>query len=314
MSTNSNDFSGIWNREDPENKILNIANEMGENRGPVGNFNKKTKKQWSFIDVFFSLIVLLFVQVLVSIPLIATLQESIQSGETDALTLATPPLLILVSSLAMYAVWIGSMWFSTRYRGENSFKKDFKLGFKKWDVFIGLGIAVGLYLTLFAVQLLLGLFNVDLSGADNGSTILGQEGIWFFVIAIGIASLLGPISEEFFFRGYLMNSVIKSAEKRQARVEKLKLTKQNAPVTVLFTNFFMKYKNVIAVIVSSAIFGMFHFQGTFDFGGIFIVLVTGTLGAVFAITTLKTGRLGPAIFGHVFYNFGTLMVSLIFAV
>lgn len=320
MSENNvNGFNGIWDREHPSDQVLNIANAMNDNNGPVGNKKVKVKRTWSFIDWFISLLVFSVVQIAVTFPFLIDAIENRPlieptAGTEDLFAQFTTPIIVLVTSLSMYVIWIGSMWVSTYFRGAKSFKKDFKLGFKKWDALLGLGIAAGLYVILLGIQLLLTeVFKIDLAGADNGALIMGQEGIWFFIIAIGIASLLGPICEELYFRGYLMNSIFKSLDKRKKSAAKLKLTKQSAPITMGMLTFLDKHRNVLAIIVSSLIFGLFHFQGTFDVGGIFVVLVTGTLGSVFAIVTIKTGRLGPAMFGHVFYNFSTLMLAAVFA-
>lgn len=314
MSDSSNSgFSGIWKRENLDEIILDVAQEMKENKGEIGSDQRKPKT-WGIGAFFLSLLAFFGLQIAILIPFLTALSNSQITDPNELLATATTPLFIVLSSLGMYIIWIVSMWLTTKFRGANSFKIDFKLAFKKWDVFYGLAIAAGLYVALYLFQLLLTeVFKINLEGSDNGQLIANQQGIWFLIVAVGIASILGPISEELYFRGFFMHSILKTIQNYKNRHNTLNLSKENAPVSTALINFFDKIKYPFTVIISSALFGMFHFQGSFDFAGIFTILVTGTLGSVFAIVTLKTKRLGPAIFGHMFYNFATLMIATIFA-
>lgn len=312
-SKEPNQFNGIWNRETYNENVMNTANDMAENNGPAGNKPKVKEKYWGFLTVIINLIVFLLASAAL-LPVIVYFSNP-EPGKIltqEKLTeLATQPGALLASSLLMYTIWLGGMWLTTRFFGQKSWKKDFKFSFKKWDAFIGLAIATGLYLTLFLVQLVLTALGVNLEGADNGAQIANQQGIWFLIIAVGIASILGPFSEEMFFRGWMMNAIINTFKRPKQKADKLGLQKETNPITVWFATSLNKIATVTAIILSSAIFGLFHFQDA-SLGGIFVVLVAGTLGSVFAIVTLKTGRLGPAIFGHMFYNFATLMIATFF--
>lgn len=307
-----NDFSGIWKRDTFNEKILSTAQGLQENKGAAGEH--KNKKTWGVSSFLFSLLAFFILQILLIIPFISSL-NNLTGNETPEELLAaySSPAYILLTSLSMYAVWVGSMALTTWFRGERSFVKDFKLSFKKWDIFIGLGIAAGLYGVLFGTQYVLTeIFKIDLTGADNGAIIADQQGIWFFIIAILLASFLGPFCEELYFRGFFLRSILKTIQNKKDNITRMGLDKYSAPISYRLVMFFDKIKNPLTVILTSLLFGLFHFQGTLNFGGIFVIVVTGVLGSVFAIVTLITGRLGPAIFGHMIYNFSTLMLSTVF--
>lgn len=306
-------FSQIWNRDaSSDQKISEVAERLATNVGDV-SVKPKKPKTWGFFDWVKNLLLFIVVSSVVSV--IALGFYAPNSGDpNDLLSLTTDPSFLLVNAISMYIVWIGGMFWVTYRKGERSFVKDFKLSFKKWDVFIGLGIAAGLYVIMFGAQLLFSnVLGFDLTGADNGAIFTSLTGFWFVVIAVGIASILGPFCEELWFRGFLMQSILKTIKNRREKLEKLEITAKTAPISWGFVHFFEKIRYPFAVIVSSAIFGFFHFQGSFDgFGYWFIIIATGTLGAVFAIAALYFKRLGPGIFGHIFYNFSTLIIAVTF--
>lgn len=311
---NTNRFAHIWNREENSNdNITEVANKLAENIGNVSS-DRLNPKTWGFNNWVINLLIFFAVQVIISVIFLYGTTTNTSTPES-ILNAATNPMFILFNALSMYVVWIGGMAWVTYRHGERSFKKDFKLFFKKWDIFIGLGIAAFLYLFVAGLQILLtDVFHVDLEGSNNGAFLLANDGIWLVIIAFGIASLLGPISEELWFRGFLMQSIFKSVQNQKNKVEKLQLTKENAPVRWRFVLILDKIKYPLALITTSVIFGLFHFQGTFaTFGSIFVIIITGTLGLVLGLSALVFKRLGPSIFAHIFYNFSTLAIALIFS-
>jgi membrane protease YdiL (CAAX protease family) len=74
-----------------------------------------------------------------------------------------------------------------------------------------------------------------------------------------------------------------------------------------------KNKHILAIVISSILFGFMHFQGFETFGQWLVVIVTGSLGLVLAIVTYKLKRIAPAMVAHVLYNsisFGLLLLEL----
>lgn len=304
-STNQ-DFNGIWDRNNKKSDITNDAAVLAEIKPEVG----AKKKTWGIPSVLISFAIFLGLQVVVSFGAVfyAVATDTHNDPVKAIQHLLASPWLFLLGGLSMYAVWLGSMAFATYVRGQKSFKKDFGLAFKKWDIFIGLGLAVLGFIVVNSASWLFGdVFHLNMKGSDNGSQISSFSGIWLIIIAGGVASILGPFCEELFFRGFTLRAVIKSIQNTYARVTQ----KEHAPRRLRLMIWLDKYKNVIAIIASSTIFGFMHFQGFETFGQWFVVLATGTLGLIFGICAVKFGRLGPTIFGHIFYNGGTLLLAIL---
>jgi membrane protease YdiL (CAAX protease family) len=267
----------------------------------------KKKKSWGLgsFSLAFAAFLLLQVVIAFGIIIFGVIQYGTEITPEQILDLTTAPAVLLISSLSMYVVWVASMYVVSRVRGEKSFKKDFWVYFKKYDVFIGLGIAVGMIILASVINWLLAdILGLDMKGSDNGAVFTSLNGIWLILIAGGIASILGPISEELFFRGFFMQAVRKTGENL------LNYSKRTNKGVKLYSWLYEK-RNWFAVILSSIGFGLMHFQGIETFGQIFVMLFTGSLGVVFALVALKTRRLGPVIFAHMFYNGLTLVLALV---
>ena len=91
------------------------------------------------------------------------------------------------------------------------------------------------------------------------------------VLLIVLVVIGAPIAEELFFRGLLLRAL----EKR--------------------------FDTTVAVIVSSVVFGITHFQALQ-----FPALTAA--GVVFALLVVRTDRLGPAIVAHMAFNAATVSV------
>lgn len=244
---------------------------------------------------------------------------------SDAVAAATEALLdgpfILMSSVGMYLVWYLGMLFVSKKRGFGSFKKDYWLKFRKKDLLIGLTFAVSMRLTEFGVINGLNAAGVDMSGADNSSVFTNLDGIWLFINAFIIASFVGPIMEELVFRGLMLQSFLRCfrlGRPSRSKHKDVDITNTQGmmylQVTVFFekvTNWFFRHGNLLALLLTSTIFGFMHFQGFDNFGQVFVVVWTGLIGLVLGIITMRTKRLGGAIIGHILFNFSGVALSLI---
>jgi membrane protease YdiL (CAAX protease family) len=299
--------------------------------GPSKPYLKSTKKRWGLVEVVNSVVILICLQIVFSLYLILkSIRDSIGSGvdsnDINALTAAAAKTAtdgpnLFISSLLMYAAWLFMMWYSSSKRGHKSWAKDFwiKFNFKK-DILIGAGIAAVLTAVQMGLGAILSAAGVDLTGADNAAVILNQKGIWFFIMTFGVACLVGPIMEESFFRGFLFQGLIRHFRRgnvdRPRSVFGATILNNFAPVFngyISFRNWCYKHKYIISAIISSAFFGLMHFQGVNNFGNWYVVAITGTLGFVFALSALKFRRLGPGIFGHIFFNTFSVVLSIILA-
>lgn len=304
----------------------NIDNIWDSKANPNPAPKKKIKKKkytWGMAEVLISIIGLIVLQIAMALVLIVTVvAEQASKGATDAEYFEAAnkaimnPVFIIISSVGMYLCWITMMWYSTRFRGRKSWFKDFWLKFKKVDILIGLGMAVLGFIIVQGIATLFGALGVDMSKANNTEAFTSQTGIWKYVLFIGMVSLVGPVMEELFFRGFLMQALIKHFRRGNISSPRGGFSawvQENSARTfylyIEFRRLCYKYKYAISAVLSSAFFGLMHFQGT-SLGEWVVVIATGTLGLAFAIVTIKTRRLGPAIFGHVLYNGTVAIIAL----
>lgn len=298
------------------------------NKPPVVNpqiLHPKKKHKWGMTEVLISILILLCTQVAIAVGvMLYVTMNMVGSGVQDVeITLKAvndairTPLILLASAASMYFSWGIMMWYSTKYRGHKSWAKDFWLKFKlPKDIFIGLGVAALGFGIVQGLSALLIAFGVNMNEAGNTSTFSGLTGFWKFFFFIGVVSIIGPIFEELFFRGFLMQSLIRNFRRGNISAPRGSVSNYTfvyAPMVFnaykAMRNFSYKHKYALSAIISSLFFGMMHFQGT-SLGQLMTVLITGTLGFLFALTTIRTRRLAPAIFAHIFYNGSVAIITL----
>ncbi len=181
---------------------------------------------------------------------------------------------LLVGQLASVAAYLGGSTLVSRKRGAGPVA-DF--GSRVQAIDIPIGAAAGV-LTQFVLLWLLYLPINELVDGDAGDAARRlfdrADGSFDRVLLFVMVVVIAPVIEEFFFRGLLLRSL-------QQRLGAWP-----------------------AVVVSSIVFAAAHFQGL-QFPGLFVV------GLVAAILTVRSGRLGPALFMHMAFNLGTyvLLVS-----
>lgn len=106
--------------------------------------------------------------------------------------------------------------------------------------------------------------------ADNAS-YLGRQDLGYLVVFAVLAVGVAPVVEELLFRGLVLRGLM------------------------LRAGFWP------AAVVSSALFGAFHAQGT-DTGSVLLITANGVLGLGLCVLTRRTGRLGPGIGVHAVRN------------
>jgi len=195
-------------------------------------------------------------------------------------------------SLVSYAVMVAFLVVITVRRGQRSFAKDFNLRFTPIDLAIGLG--VGVLAKVLGVVFALIATAVTGSLPEGSNVQLGDDKVWAALTGILVASLLAPLVEELFFRGFVLNGVRNAV-----------LRKRGAAASTRAV--------VVAVAVSAGAFAVLHLQPIFD-PALLITLALSTFafGALNAIVTLYTKRLGSAIVAHVFFNGSSIALILAF--
>ena len=297
--------------------------------------NRPSKDYWGGTAMMMSLLLLLVAQLLIAgilIIRVAVDSELLQKVLSDSsylqVLVSTTPWLLLLGNAFMYLSWVSSMWWVTKYRSGvqkgkkfwNAFKDNFRLNnFKPMDIAFGAGIAVVMVgfqqLVLTGLPQIFPSLTAEFEAADNSGTFKSLDGAWFWVIGLGMVTLVGPICEELFFRGFLLrgfsNHYGYKNSGRNMDVLEEGLAEQAIglkSMMVSYRSFTHKYRYVLAIIASSLLFGLVHFQGSW-----ITTLMTGILGLVFAIVTIKFKKLYPAIFGHIFHNgiiFAMLALSM----
>lgn len=183
-------------------------------------------------------------------------------------------------SLGAIAVSLMSGWFgflgwpivATYWKGQRSLARDFGLCFRPID--LAWGVLGGV--SALIISVVGGVVWTLLSSEESpsNSDFLPTEPSLLTAIALVVLVAVGtPIVEELFFRGLFLRSVGR------------------------------RWNLTVGVIVSSIVFGLMHAQGDSWAELLFLVGVTATFGAVFALLVVRAqGRLGPAIIAHMCVN------------
>lgn len=297
----------------------------------VGTRAEKT--YWGLTAIAVSFVVFLAFQVIASVGLIFYLLATVPLEELQSLDLTaflvSVPLVIILSQLSMYIVWVGSAWWVTQFRsGVKQGKKfwaawrdNFWFRFKVRDIFIGLGVAALMMGFQLGILNLLPVIFPGLNEDEIGNTGLFEtlDGVWFYVIALGIGGIIGPFLEELFFRGFLMRGLVNhfsySNTTRSIDVLEEEMTKKSSVLGSMVTAyraFMYKHRWAISIIITSVAFGLMHFQGAESWEQLITPLFTGFLGFILGFMVYKIRRIWPSIFAHIFYN-TTSFVLLLFA-
>lgn len=310
----------IWQTNTPNPVAISQAK-------PIRKPMMRKRRTWGFQEVILSVVALFSVQALFLIIIALSVTKDlfgegiedsavIEEAVMDRLYEGQNLAILLVMN---YVVWLGTMLYATYFKGLKSFAKDFWVRFR-WlnDLAIGLAIAVVIRGAEMILYTTLQDAGVDLSGAENTSKIVGQEGIYYFLVAILFASIIGPIMEELFFRGLLLQAFLRNFRRGNISGPKTvfgeTVLTNAAPLFngfVSFRNWTYRHRYVLSAVFSGLIFGMVHWSGEPGFVPFITVIETGLIGILFAFIVIKTKRLGITIFAHCFFNLsGVIMATL----
>ncbi len=140
-------------------------------------------------------------------------------------------------------------------------------------IFWGIISMIAMFVIMFVIGILLTFYGVNLEGSSN---ITDFEQIFslpsiFFIVAFQ------PISEEIFFRGFLLDKISSLAGRETA------------------------------IVVTSLLFGIAHLT----YGNIYPAIMTGILGLILAYMVVKTKSLTTAIVAHIFFNVASVTLYII---
>ena len=199
---------------------------------------------------------------------------SSSGSDTDTDTELTIGILV-VSSLVGWLFSVGVPVVATSLKG-NGPVADLGLRFEPRDLlFFPLGVAiqaVAVPLLYWPILQVLDKTTDDVS-SEARELVDSASGLGILVLVL-IVAVGAPIAEELFYRGLVLRSV----ERR--------------------------WTTTVAVVASTALFGVVHLQGL-QLPALLLI------GAVLAALTVRTGRLGPAILCHSGFNACTLFILLV---
>lgn len=232
--------------------------------------------RWGMGDIFYGIGLWLLGGVIAAVVVIF-------GGAVDWDTGRIGELSIGAVALSLAAGWIGFVGWpvvATYVKGQHSLRKDFGLDIAWVDV--GWGVLGGIGALAFSVAA--GILWTVLTGQTSPSNddflpskpgVLGTFVLWFLV------AVCTPIAEELFFRGLTLRAIGR------------------------------RWGLPAGIVLSSLVFGSFHIT-TFGLSGLFIVAVTATYGAVFALLVVRAGgRLGPSIIAHSVVNSTAILMTFV---
>jgi uncharacterized protein len=176
----------------------------------------------------------------------------------------------------LWAGLLGAPLWATYLKGRRSLAADFGLRMTPMDIPVGLLVGfVGQIVLLLVLSIVYHLLGVDPDKVGETAEELTEGatnaiGVVLLVVIVGLAA---PVFEELFYRGLWLRAI----ERRAG--------------------------TVAAVIGSSVLFGLVHFE-PYDLPALI------GFGAITAVLTVRSGRLGPAIWAHVAFNL-TAVVGLL---
>lgn len=302
-------------------------NDLTKENVPYVKRPLRKRRPWGFVEIILSAVALLCVQVVMLIFMTAGITKDIVErgadiNDLDAITAqVTKEVMqggnLVLIMISMYVIWIGFMAYSTYVKGLKSFAKDFWFRFK-WLNDLGIGLALAVVLRGLEMLILNGLtaMGADLTGAENTTDIVGQKGIWYFIIAILFASVIGPICEELFFRGFLLQAFLRNFRRGNISGPKTifgqTVINTATPLFnafVSFRNWTFRHKYVLAVVLSGIIFGSVHWNGQYTAQALLPMIETGIIGILFGYIVIKTKRLGITVFAHCFFNLSGVLLA-----
>lgn len=239
-----------------------------EERVDVPSGDDQEAVRWGMGDALLGILLTILVPTLVA----AVVLGATGRRDLDGISLGAVALL----QVPLWAGLLGAPLWSTYGKGRRSLAKDFGLRMRWRDVPFGLLVGFATQLALVVlIALLYPLLGIDPEQVGTSAEELtsGATDVVGVVLLVAIVAVAAPLFEELFYRGLWLRSV----ERR--------------------------WGSAWAVITSSLVFGLIHFQ-LYD-----LPALVG-FGLVVGILTVRTGRLGPAIWAHVAFNL-TAVVSLL---
>ncbi|GAB3270820.1 CPBP family intramembrane glutamic endopeptidase [Arthrobacter pigmenti] len=282
-------------------RTLRLANPA--QTGPIEGI---TRPSWGLADAVLGLLAFMLV------PLAGGVLIALLGG--GELT----PALVLLSLAVVWATILGVCLVVSKRRGYGSLAEDFGLRFKWVDLGIGLGCGIAARLLVLAVTSLLVSVWPPPDGqmpTTNISVFLTGGTVWLIINAFIGGVLIAPVLEELFFRGFILRAVQNTWWLRGSKhsVDHAPaLAADNATIKIAVPRRSLKTATTAAVLISAVIFSLVHVGSVPDLYSTVVLLISiFVMGVVCGTLTVLTGRLGPAIVTHIFFNGIAMATALI---
>lgn len=167
------------------------------------------------------------------------------------------------------AIVICILFFKTRIKEYILFKKDLSPAFLISGSFASIGIGMVSSIIFLIYSMIFNSHGIEIPSPDFS---IPQNTI-YLVLFFSYTCIIAPLFEEIIFRGYILNSM-------------------------------RKYGNIVAVIVSSIFFSMFHFNLVQFINPIF-------MGIMLSFIVIKSESILPSIIVHVFNNTLAMLSTVI---
>lgn len=229
-------------------------------------------RQWTGGVIVQAALLVVIASLVAGVPAIWMLYRT----DANPLTVLNHPVVLISGLVGLWVVFAGYPLRVSRTRGTRSLARDMGWAFERRDLLFGLLAGLGLR----GADVLIGLgvsALVELPESDNASWVTYPHPLALTIFFILGAAVIAPALEELFFRGLLMRTF--------ARLRRVPA----------------RFSNALAVAASSLMFGVMHLTGLHA-GGLYVVTMTGLIGAILAVITLRKGRLGPAVATHIVFN------------
>ncbi|MFF2050192.1 type II CAAX prenyl endopeptidase Rce1 family protein [Leifsonia sp. NPDC058194] len=196
----------------------------------------------------------------------------------------------LIVWVVTYGAVIVAAVFITKNRGSGSLRVDYGLAFRWYDVFIGLGTGVGLIVVTAPISAIIEALYGETSTSNDQAA--SSDGIWLVVNGFIAVAVVAPFCEELLLRGLVLRG-IRNSMLRRSTDEPTRGARRTAAV--------------VAVLGSAVLFAALHLHEGIGSPVTMTNLgvVTFCLGLVNGVYAARTGRLGPGIWTHVFFNLVT---------
>lgn len=151
------------------------------------------------------------------------------------------------------------------------------------NVLTGILLGLSVWCVLQFVSFLIGLMGIETQSSDTSQSIISNTGIIGAITMFFIVPVVVPFVEELFFRGAVLRS---------------------------FENGLKTNNNKIwAIVLSSILFGLAHFQGLSNFSDVFVIVWITSMSLVMGFYAVKTNSIWTSFFIHATYNLTTIIAA-----